>query len=97
MWVRVQIASLCVDVSDAHGRANGNICVGVRHPTTSKRVLKFRTHETVSLARASEEHEMNLEHGHVEQNRNDDEAKRASNEMLHEQARRHSQIPKEVP
>jgi hypothetical protein len=44
-------------------------------------MLELRTHEAISLTRVFEEHEMYLEHGHVENDRNEDEAEGASIKM----------------
>jgi hypothetical protein len=46
-------------------------------------MLELRTHETIPISRALQYHEMNLEHPHVEENRDGNEAYSSRHEMAH--------------
>lgn len=66
MWVRVQISTLRVDVTDGYSRSNGHVGKRISHTTASQRVLEFGAHKPISFTRILEDQKVDLEHGHVE-------------------------------
>ena len=60
-------------------------------------MLKLRTHEAIPLTRVFKEHEMYLEHGHVEDDRNENETEGAGIKMFDPELRRDTQVSKERP
>lgn len=97
MRVRVQVSTLGVDVPKSNFRADSNIRKSVGHAAAAKRVLKLGAHESISLTRVGENEEVNAEHGHVEDDGDEDEADRASDEMPDKEPRRDTEVTKKIP
>lgn len=55
-------------------------------------MLKLRTHEAIPLTRVFKEHEMYLEHGHVEDDRDENETEGAGIKMFDPELRRDTQV-----
>ena len=66
MRVRVQVSTLGVDVPKSNFRADSNIRKSVGHAAAAKRVLKLGAHKPISIARVSQDEEVQPEHEHVE-------------------------------
>jgi len=71
--------------------------VSVLHAVTDERVLELGTHESISVARPVQNQEVNLEHGHVERQRHDDQTKRPRQEVLGPHRRCHAQVTEQQP
>lgn len=56
----------------------------ILHPTAAQRMLERRAHESVAIARALENLEVDGKHGHVENERDSDETDSSSEEVLGE-------------
>ena len=97
MNVGVEISSLGIKVADCHRRSDTNISIRVYHTTATKGVLKLGAHESISLTRVGENEEVNAEHGHVEDDGNEDEADRASDEMPDKEPGRDTEVTKKIP
>jgi len=57
-------------------------CICICHHMPSQGMLKFRAHESIPFARIFQNQEMDLEHGHIEEDRNDDEAESTGAKMF---------------
>lgn len=93
----VQIATLRVDMTDGELGADGDVRKRVRHSASSERVLELRAHEPVAVARAAEDHEVDLEHAHVEEDGDDDQAECAGNKVAQPDARGDAEVAEEDP
>lgn len=82
--MRVEVSTLGVDMANGDLRTKGNVGECVYHSTAFEGVLEFRAHETVTVTRVFEDQEMDLEHEHVENDGNSDEANGSSDEMSYE-------------
>jgi hypothetical protein len=82
--VRVQISSLCVVMSNADSASKSNINWDISHSLGVECCLKLGAHESVSITWVRKAEEMNSEHGHVECDRNYDEAEYSGHKVLGE-------------
>lgn len=80
--VRVQVASLGVDVANGNTAAHDDIGRDILHSLVVERGLEFGAHKAVTVARVSQALEVDGEHGKIEGDGNDDEAKGTSHEMF---------------
>ena len=60
-------------------------------------MLELRAHEPIPISRILQNQKMNLEHGHVEHQRHNDQTDRPRHKMPHKQSRRHLQIAEQIP
>lgn len=78
-------------------RRRGLTSEGVGHPVSVQCVLELRAHEAVPISRAVEDHEMDLEDGHVDEDGHDDQAERPRDEVPHPESRADSKISQQRP
>ena len=97
MGVRVQISTLSVHMAESDLRAQSDICIRVGHAAPAKSVLELGTHEAISISRVSQDRKVDAEHGHVEDDGNEDEADRASDEMPDKEPWRDTEVTKKIP
>jgi len=64
--------------------------VRICHPTTAQGMLKLCTHETIPFTRILQDQEMDLEHGHIKYDRNEDETESAGVKVPDPQLRCHA-------
>lgn len=95
--MRMQVASLGVDMPDRDLGANGDVGEGVGHTASTEGVLELGAHEPVSFARVTEDKEVDAEHGHVEDHGDEDEADRAGDEVPDEEPRRDAEVAEKIP
>ncbi len=93
----MQVSTLSVDVPDGDLRTNGDVREGIGHTASPESVLELRAHETVSLTRVTEDEEVDAEHGHVEDDGDEDEADCAGDEMPDEEPRRDAEVAEKIP
>ena len=86
--VRMQIASLGVDVPDGNTTTHKNVGRDILHSLRVQSRLELGAHEAIAFARVGKAQEVDSEHGHVKGKRDDNEAKNAGHEVLGERARR---------
>lgn len=60
-------------------------------------MLELGAHEAITITGTSKEQEMDLEHGHVEHDRDHNQAKGSSDEVFHKETRGKSQVTQEQP
>jgi hypothetical protein len=58
-------------------------CVSILHSTSSEGVLELGTHKPVSITRVLQNCKVDFEHRHIEQDRNEDQAKGTGNKVPH--------------
>ena len=80
--VRMEIASLSIVVTKRDAASKSNVCWHVLHPLRVQGGLELRRHETITVARVHQAEEVNTKHGHVEGDRNNDQAEYAGKEVL---------------
>uniref|UniRef100_A0A1Y1KHV6 Uncharacterized protein n=1 Tax=Photinus pyralis TaxID=7054 RepID=A0A1Y1KHV6_PHOPY len=85
-WVRVQIAALSVDVTDAHAASKSDISGNIIHSLVVESGLELGAHETVTITGVDQAKEVDGKHGHVEGDGNDDEAESPRHQMLEPKA-----------
>lgn len=81
-WVRVEIAALCVVVSDRNTGSKSNIGRDVTHALRVEGRLELGAHESITLARVDKAKEVDVEHSHVESDWDDDEAEDSGEKVL---------------
>lgn len=86
--VRVQVAALCVGVSDADTATKSDVGGHILHTLGVEGRLELGAHEAVAVTRVDQAEEVDGKHGHVEADRNNDEGEGASHEVLGPDARR---------
>jgi hypothetical protein len=84
--VRVQVATLGIEVTNADSRAKGDIGGNVLHGLGVQSCLELRRHESVTFSRVDQAHEVNSEHGKVEPKRDNNKTEDSGEEMLEPQA-----------
>jgi len=84
--VRVQVASLSIMMSYADSTSKCYIHWDILHSLRVESSLEFGAHEPVSVSRVDEADEVDPKHGHIERDRDYDEAENSGNEMLGKQA-----------
>jgi hypothetical protein len=84
--VGVEISTLSVPVSDRDPATKCDISWNSLHTLGVQCRLELGRHESVTFARVDKAKEVDSEHGHVERDRNDDQAEHASEEVLEPQA-----------
>lgn len=85
--VRMQIASLGVDVPDGNTAAQKDVSRHILHALGVQSRLELRAHEAITFARVGEAQEVDTKHGHVEGKRDDNQAESAGHEVLGERTR----------
>lgn len=81
--VRVEVAALRVIMPDRHLRPDSDIRKGIGHTAASERVLELGRHEAVAVARIAEDGKVDAEHGHVDEERDRDEADSTRDKVAH--------------
>lgn len=84
--VRMKIASLGVEVTDADARSKCNIGGNVLHPLRVQGCLELGRHESISIAGVDKAQEVDSKHGAVEAEGNNNQAEDTSKEVLEPQA-----------
>lgn len=80
--VRVEVATLSVDMADGNSASHDDVGSNVLHTLAVQRSLEFRAHESITLTRVGQAKEVNGEHGEIEGNGDDDEAEDSGHEVL---------------
>ena len=83
--VRVQIATLGIDMADSDTAAHHDVGGNVLHSLVVEGGLELGAHKAVTISRVLEADKMDGEHGHVESHGDDDKAEYPSHEVLGEQ------------
>lgn len=85
--MRVQVSALGVDMPESNLRAKRDVGKRVGHAAAPEGVLELRAHEAVALTRVGQDEEVDAEHGHVEDHRDENQADSACDEVLDPEAR----------
>lgn len=80
--VRVKVTALGVNVTDGDTAAHDDIGGDVLHSLVVEGSLELGAHETISVTGVLEGDEVDGEHGHIEGQRDDDQGKDTSHEVL---------------
>lgn len=97
MRMRVKVAALRIEMPDGNRRAESDVRVRVLHTVPFERMLKFGAHEAVAIAGVREDEEVDLEHRHVEEERDADEADGAGDKVTEEERHRQPRVAKQEP
>ena len=82
MRMTMQVASLRIDMAKCDRAPDRDVRVGIGHRVSTQRMLELGAHESVTFAGIFEDEEMDLEHEHVEERWDDDEAYGPREEVL---------------
>lgn len=85
-WMRVQVATLSVVMSDADAGAECNVGWSVAHALGVQGGLELGAHESITLSWVGEAEEVNGKHSHVESNWDDDQAEHSGENVLGHQS-----------
>ena len=78
----MQIPALGVDMPERYRAAHGYVRVCIRHRMPAERMLELGGHKPVAFARVFKNEEVDLEHEHVEERWNRDQAYRSRGEVF---------------
>ena len=78
----MKVSTLSVPVTQRDTASIGDVSRNSLHALGVQCRLEFRGHEAVTFARVDQAEEMDSEHGHVERDRNDNQAEHAGEEVL---------------
>lgn len=80
--VRVEVATLSVDMADGNSASHDDVCGNVLHTLAVQSSLELRAHESITLTRVGQAKEVNGEHGEIEGNGDNDKAENSGHEVL---------------
>ncbi len=81
-WVRMQVATLSVVVSNADAGSECNIGWSITHGLGVEGGLELRAHESITLTWVNKAEEVDVEHGHVESDWDGDQGKDSGQDVL---------------
>src|ERR1700731_3821324 len=90
--VGVEIAAMSLNVSDIHFGPICNVDGRVHHGMAAQGLLELWAHEPIALACIGKGDEMDLEHNHVHEDRQDDQTSGTSSEMTAKLMHRNAHI-----
>lgn len=93
----MKVATLRVDMSNGHGRADRNVSISVMHFLSLQGVLELGAHKRISISRVAENGKVDFEHGHVEEQGDSDQANGTGDKVSHPKRCRNVEIAQQGP